>query len=64
MTRIIHLTNQQARRLLLAKHGLWPPQALDGKVACTDGIHTVYYWTVKPKQASFEHTVYTEPRAR
>jgi uncharacterized protein YcaQ len=31
MTRIIHLTNQQARRFLLAKHGLWPPRALDGR---------------------------------
>jgi uncharacterized protein YcaQ len=38
VTRIIHLTNQQARRLLLAKHGLWPPRALDGK----DGVMQVF----------------------
>jgi uncharacterized protein YcaQ len=38
MTEPIHLTNFQARRFLLAKHGLWPPRALTGK----DGVMAVF----------------------
>jgi uncharacterized protein YcaQ len=38
MTEPIHLTNQEARRFLLAKQGLWPPRALAGK----DGIMAVF----------------------
>jgi len=34
----IHLTNQEARRYLLAKHGLWPPRALTG----ADGVMAVF----------------------
>jgi uncharacterized protein YcaQ len=32
------LTNREARRFLLAKHGLWPPRALSGK----DGVMAVF----------------------
>ena len=38
MTQAIYLTNNLARRFLLAKHGLWPPRALSGK----DGVMTVF----------------------
>jgi uncharacterized protein YcaQ len=38
MNEPIQLTNQQARRFLLAKHGLWPPRALSG----TDGVLAVF----------------------
>lgn len=38
MTETIHLTNVEARRLLLSKQGLWPPRALTGK----DGIMAVF----------------------
>jgi uncharacterized protein YcaQ len=30
MNEPIHLSNQEARRFLLAKQGLWPPRALSG----------------------------------
>lgn len=38
MSAPIQLTNREARRFLLAKHGLWPPRALQGK----DGIRAVF----------------------
>jgi uncharacterized protein YcaQ len=31
VTHRYHISNQQARRFLLAHHGLWPPYALEGK---------------------------------
>jgi uncharacterized protein YcaQ len=31
MGKLMHLTNQEARRFLLAKQGLWPPRALEGR---------------------------------
>ena len=34
----ITMTNRDARRFLLAKHGLWPPRALVGR----EGILTVF----------------------
>jgi uncharacterized protein YcaQ len=37
MSELIQLANWEARRFLLAKQGLWPPRALQGK----DGIRTV-----------------------
>jgi hypothetical protein len=38
MNEPIHLSNQTARRFLLAKQGLWPPRTLNGKA----GIMTVF----------------------
>jgi len=38
MTEPIHLTNQQTRRFLLSKQGLWPPRALSGK----EGVMAVF----------------------
>ena len=38
MNEPIHLSNQQARHFLLAKHCLWPPRALRGK----EGVLTVF----------------------
>ena len=38
MPQPIYLTNNLARRFLLAKHGLWPPRALSGK----DGVMAVF----------------------
>jgi uncharacterized protein YcaQ len=38
MVDTLHLTNQEARRFLLAKHGLWPPRQLHGKA----GVRAVF----------------------
>jgi uncharacterized protein YcaQ len=38
MVDMLQLTNQEARRFLLAKHGLWPPRGLRGKA----GVRAVF----------------------
>ncbi len=37
----LRITNQQARRFILAHQGLWPPYELEGKAGILDYMHRV-----------------------